>query len=233
MGLVPLLAVAVTPAWVDELDWYVRRRNWLEVHRRDLLERRVIVHAEHGREGALGLVPPERYARILRRVLDESEFLSPHGVRSLSAAYRDSTSVRVGGQELSIQYAPGESTSGLFGGNSNWRGPVWLPVNVLLVDAIRTYAEGAGTNLQVELPTGSGRRVSLDAAAEDLAARLVGLFRPGPDGRRPSQPHDHPNNPLWNAHPTFSEYFHGDTGEGLGASHQTGWSALVAHLICM
>ena len=232
VGLVPLLAVAVTPAWVDELDWYVRRRNWLEVHRRDLLERRVIVPAEHGREGALGLVPPERYARILRRVLDEAEFLSPHGVRSLSAAYRDSTSVRVGGQELSIQYAPGESTSGLFGGNSNWRGPVWLPVNVLLVDAIRTYAEGAGTNLQVELPTGSGRRVSLDAAAEDLAARLVGLFRPGPDGRRPSQPHDHPDNPLWNAHPTFSEYFHGDTGEGLGASHQTGWSALVAHLIC-
>ena len=232
VGLVPLLAVAVTPAWVDELDWYTRRRDWLEVHRRDLLERRVIVHAEHGREGALGLVPPERYARILRRVLDEAEFLSPHGIRSLSAAYRDSTSVRVGGQELSIQYAPGESDSGLFGGNSNWRGPVWLPVNVLLVDAMRTYAEGAGNNLQVELPTGSGRRVSLDAAADDLAARLVGLFRPGPDGRRPSQPRDHADNPLWNAHPTFSEYFHGDTGEGLGASHQTGWSALVAHLIC-
>jgi hypothetical protein len=138
----------------------------------------------------------------------------------------------VGDLELAIQYAPGDSDSGLFGGNSNWRGPVWLPINVLLVDAMRTYSQGAWNELEVELPTGSGRRVGLHEAADDLAERLIGLFRTGPDGRRPSQPHDHPDDPLWNAHPTFSEYFHGDTGEGLGASHQTGWTSLVAHLIC-
>ena len=232
VGLVPLLAVAVTPEWVDELDSYVQRRGWLEQHRGDLLERRVIVHPDRGREGGLGLIPPERYARVLKRMLDTAEFLSPYGIRSLSAAYRDSTTVHVGEQELSIQYAPGESDSGLFGGNSNWRGPIWLPINVLLVDAMRTYSDGAWNELEVELPTGSGRRVSLHEAADDLAERLIGLFRTGPNGRRPSQPHDHPDDPLWNAHPTFSEYFHGDTGEGLGASHQTGWTSLVAHLIC-
>jgi len=232
VGLVPLLAVAVTPEWVDELDSYVQRRGWLEEHRGDLLKRRVIVHPDRGREGGLALVSPERYSRVLGRMLDTDEFLSPFGIRSLSAVYRDSTTVPVGEHELSIQYAPGESTSGIFGGNSNWRGPVWLPINVLLVDAMRTYSEGAWNELEVELPTGSGRQVSLSEAADDLAERLVGLFRTGPNGRRPSQPHDHPDDPLWNAHPTFSEYFHGDTGEGLGASHQTGWTSLVAHLIC-
>ena len=232
VGLVPLLAVAVTPDWVDQLDSYMQRRDWLEAHRLDLLQRRVIVHSERGREGGLGLVPPARYARVLERVFDTGEFLSPYGIRSLSAAYRDTTTVTVGEHAMPIRYAPGESDSGLFGGNSNWRGPIWLPVNVLLADAMRTYSEGVGNGLEVEVPTGSGRRISLDEAADDLSERLIGLFRTGPNGRRPSQPHDHPDDPLWNAHPTFSEYFHGDTGEGLGASHQTGWTALVAHLIC-
>ena len=232
VGLVPLLAVALTPEWVDQLDSYVQRRDWLEAHRQDLLQRRVIVHSEEGHQGGLALVPPARYVRVLQRVLDTAEFLSPYGIRSLSAAYRDSTTVQVGEHELSLQYAPGESDSGLFGGNSNWRGPVWLPVNVLLVDAMRTYAHGAGNDLEVELPTGSGQQRNLSQAADDLSERLIGLFRTGPGGRRPSQPHDHPDDPLWNAHPTFSEYFHGDTGEGLGASHQTGWTSLVAHLIC-
>src|SRR5674476_569980 len=107
-------------------------------------------------------------------MLDTAEFLSPYGIRSLSAAYRDSTTVQVGEHELSIQYAPGESDSGMFGGNSNWRGPIWLPINVLLVDAMRTYSDGAGNELEVELPTGSGRQVSLHEAADDLAERLVG-----------------------------------------------------------
>lgn len=233
VGLVPLLAVALTPAWVGELDWYVQRRGWLEEHRQDLLRRQVIVHPAEGRDGALCLVPPDRYVTVLKRLFDTSEFLSQHGVRSLSAAYRDSFGVRVGEHELPITYAPGASDSSIFGGNSNWRGPVWLPVNVLLVDAMRIYAQGAGNALHVELPTGSGHRVTLQDAADDLAERVIGLFRVDPSsGRRPSQPRDHPDNDLWNCHPTFSEYYHGDTGEGLGASHQTGWSALVAHLIC-
>ena len=232
VGLVPLLAVTVTPRWVDQLDSYVQRRGWLEAHRQDLLADRVIVHPEGGHEGGMALVPPDRYARVLQRVLDTAEFLSPYGIRSLSAAYRDTTTIQVGEHELPLRYAPGESDSGLFGGNSNWRGPVWMPVNVLLVEAMRTYSPCAGDGIEVELPTGSGNRVGLSAAADDLTERLIGLFRTGPGGRRPSQPHDHPDDPLWNAHPTFSEYFHGDTGEGLGASHQTGWTSLVAHLIC-
>ncbi len=232
VGLVPLLAVALTPAWAVNLDWYVKRRGWLEEHRQALLDRQVIVHPTAERDGALCLVPPDRYLRVLQRVLDTAEFLSPFGVRSLSAAYRHSSTVRVGDHEVPIRYAPGESESPMFGGNSNWRGPVWLPINVLLVDAMRIYSRGAQNELRVELPTGSGRRATIHDAADDLSERLISLFRPNGAGRRPSQPHDHPDDPLWNAHPTFSEYYHGDTGEGLGASHQTGWSALVAHLIC-
>ena len=232
VGLVPLLAVALTPEWVNDLDWYVRRRGWLEAHRRDLIERQIIIHPGNGHDGALGLVPPQRYARVLARVFDEAEFLSAHGVRSLSAVYRDSTTIEVGDHRLALQYVPGESNSDLFGGNSNWRGPIWLPINVLLVSALRTYADGAGTSLEIEVPTGSGRVLNLAQAADELSDRLIGLFRGDAEHRRPSQPHDHPDDPLWNEHPTFSEYFHGDTGEGLGASHQTGWTALVAHLIC-
>ncbi len=234
VGLIPLLAVMLSPTWVHrELPDFVVRRRWLEQHQPELLARRLLVHGDEVNEGTLCLVEPERYARLLAHMLDENQFLSPHGVRSLSAAYRQTTSVDVAGIPLSVQYAPGESNSGLFGGNSNWRGPVWMPVNVLLVDALRVYGEGAGRQISVELPTGSGRRVDLRTVADDLTERLLSLFRPaGPTGRRPSQPADHPDDPAWNVHPTFSEYFHGDSGVGLGASHQTGWTALVAHLIC-
>jgi hypothetical protein len=123
---------------------------------------------------------------------------------------------------MTIRYDPAESDSGLFGGNSNWRGPLWFPVNVLLADAIRTYGRGAGA----ELPD------SLTAMADDLDDRMVALFRPDATGQRPSQPRDFGTGALWTEHVTFSEYFDGDTGVGLGASHQTGWTALVAHLIC-
>lgn len=225
--------MATIPDWVeDELVGFAERRSWLEQHRRDLLEARVVTHHEQNRAGALALVPPDRYARVLARVLDEGEFLSSHGIRSLSAAYRHPTTIAFGDRQVSIRYNPAESDSDLFGGNSNWRGPIWMPVNVLLVEAIRTYAKGAGHGMQVEMPTGSGNHRNLDEVADDLTGRLISLFRPAADGRRPSQPADHPNDPLWNAHPTFSEYFDGDTGCGLGASHQTGWSALIAHVIC-
>src|SRR5690606_32263146 len=133
---------------------------------------------------------------------------------------------------MSLRYVPGESDSHMFGGNSNWRGPIWLPVNALLVDALRSYGRAAGAGETVEMPTGSGRHVPVTQAADESEDRLVSLFRPGPDGRRPSTPRHHPSGPLWDAHPTFSEYFHGDDGSGLGASHQTGWTALVAHFIC-
>ena len=166
---------------------------------------------------------------MLGRMLDESEFLSPYGIRSLSAAYRGGAKVEIDGVSLQIDYEPAESRSGLFGGNSNWRGPVWMPVNVLLADALASY--GRFCRWTVELPAGSGNAVSLAAAGEELERRLVALFRPGADGRRPSDPPHHSAGPLWTANPTFSEYFHGDTGAGLGASHQTGWTALVAALL--
>jgi hypothetical protein len=177
--------------------------------------------SEQGGGLTLRLVDDQRLRRLVARMLDPAEFLSPHGVRSLSAAYRDGLTVPVLDTELSLTYDPGESSTGLFGGNSNWRGPVWLPVNVLLADALRTHSSGAGSY------------ADLAAVADDLDDRLIGLFRPGDDGRRPGDPRDHPGGPLWAPHPTFSEYFHGDTGAGLGASHQTGWTALVAHLICV
>lgn len=181
---------------------------------------------------SLSLLDGERTVRLLRFLLDEGEFLSPHGLRALSAAYRVPFSTDVDGQQVCIQYNPGESDSALFGGNSNWRGPIWFPINVLLADALKILAQGAGSDVEVEFPTGSSQLVPLSAVADALHDRLVSLFRPSTDGRRPGTPRDFGAGPLWDIHPTFSEYFHGDTGAGLGASHQTGWTAMVAHLIC-
>ena len=233
VGIVPLLAVAISPSWVPrELPDFTQRRQWLERHRPELTAGLIHRGDDSAETLTLSLVDPDSYETVLTRVLDEGEFLSPHGIRSLSAVYRQAYSVNLGGRDLSIQYTPGESDTGLFGGNSNWRGPVWFPLNALIVDAIRTFGAGAGAEMQVEMPTGSGRRVSLSQVADDIERRLVDLFLPGPTGRRPGDPRDHGSGPLWSPHPVFSEYFHGDTGVGLGASHQTGWTAVVAHLIC-
>ena len=234
VGLLPLLSVALAPDWVaTELPDFTARLNWLFRHRPELTAS--LVSARSGSEThlTLSLLDADRYQRVLHRLLDEAEFLSPYGIRSLSAAYRQPFSTQVEGHSVTISYRPGESDSGLFGGNSNWRGPIWFPVNVLLVDALRTYCAGRGADLSVQLPTGSGQSRTLTEVADQLQDRLIGLFRPtAAGGRRPSDPRDVATGPLWQAHPSFSEYFHGDTGTGLGASHQTGWTALVAHLIC-
>ncbi len=233
VGLLPLLSVALAPDWVaTELPDFTTRLNWLYQHRPELTRSLVSASGPSGTHLTLALLDSERYQRVLYRLLDEDEFLSPFGIRSLSAAYRQPFSTEVDGHSVSIAYNPGESDSGLFGGNSNWRGPVWFPVNVLLADALRTYCAGQGAELMVELPTGSGQPRPLTEVADLLHDRLIALFRPAAEGRRPSDPRDIGTGPLWQAHPTFSEYFHGDTGVGLGASHQTGWTALVAHLIC-
>lgn len=235
VGLLPLTGVALVPNWVaqelpdltDFFEGWTRRRP-------ELVD--ALLHTNH--QGfslrTLSMVDRRQWSAVVHRLLDEDEFLSPYGVRSLSAAHRDGVSVQLDGQQLSLRYVPGESDSGMFGGNSNWRGPVWLPVNALLVDALRTYGRAAGAGQQVEMPTGSGRWIPVTQAADEIADRLVSLFRPQAEagGRRPSTPRHHPSGPLWDAHPTFSEYFHGDHGAGLGASHQTGWTALVAHVIC-
>jgi hypothetical protein len=155
-------------------------------------------------------------------------------VRALSAAYRDDPfSVDLGGTAYSVGYDPGESTTGLFGGNSNWRGPVWFPVNFIVIEAIRRFARFFGDDFLVEYPTGSGSEITLGQVADALGQRLINIFVPGEDGRRPvfGAAEKFQTDPLWNRLIPFYEYFHGDSGCGLGASHQTGWTGIVADLI--
>jgi hypothetical protein len=233
VGLLPLLAVSNCPPWVrQELEDFDESLRWLERHRPDEVASLATTHPEDSDALTFAVVDPTRMTRLLDRLLDEGEFLSPHGIRSLSAAHRDGVTIDVAGTRMSMRYTPGESDTGLFGGNSNWRGPIWFPLNALLIDALHTYAAGSASAVTVEFPTGSGERLGLHEIAQRLEDRLVGLFRPGPDGRRPSDPRDFLDGPLWTEHPTFAEYFHGDTGVGLGATHQTGWTSMVAHLIC-
>jgi hypothetical protein len=249
VGLLPLLAVCEVPEQVTTgMPGFVSKLRSLQAHRDagsapllhvvgspscpgGAVSSSAGISAEV-RNQTLSLLDPGRFSRLLRFVLDENEFLSPHGLRALSAAYRVPFTTEVDGHPMSIQYTPAESDSALFGGNSNWRGPVWFPINVLLADALKIFAQGAGSDIEVEFPTGSSQVLPLSAVADALHDRLLSLFRPGTDNRRPGTPQDFGAGPLWDCHPTFSEYFHGDTGAGLGASHQTGWTAMVAHLIC-
>ncbi len=237
VGLLPVLAVTHTPASTAiELPDFTARLGWLQRRRPELLDGLLTRNGPHGEpaDQLLALLDTDRLVRVLGRMFDAEEFLSPYGIRSLSAAYRTPYTVQVGGQSLSIDYEPGESRTALFGGNSNWRGPVWFPVNVLLADALRTYDTFCGADVSVEVPSGSGERLTLGQAADAIDARLVALFRVGTAGRRPCDGEriEASDDPLWRAQLSFNEYFDGDTGEGLGATHQTGWTALVAHLIC-
>jgi hypothetical protein len=171
---------------------------------------------------------------VLERTLDESEFLSPHGLRSLSRHHREHPLVlQWPGGTARLDYEPGESQTGLFGGNSNWRGPVWWPLNFLAVESLRELHSCFGDDFKVELPTGSGVQAHLGAVADEIEQRLVRLFLPDAQGRRPAHGDSErfQRDPAWRDAILFHEYFHGDTGEGLGASHQTGWTALVAALI--
>ena len=234
VGLIPLFAVETVDADVMEhFPNFVKRMRWFLENRPELGK-----HADNlTREGdrhILSLLPRDRLVRVLARVLDENEFLSPHGVRALSRAHADRPySIRIGGVVHEVGYEPAESQSGLFGGNSNWRGPVWFPVNFLLIESLQKYHRFYGDDLKVECPTGSGNMMNLWEVACEISKRLCSLFLRGEDGKRPAdgaftQAHDDPN---FSPFVTFHEYFHGDTGAGLGASHQTGWTALVAKLL--
>ena len=175
-----------------------------------------------------------RMTSILRRMLDESEFLSPYGVRALSRTYLGRPyDFEYNGVHYRVNYEPGESSSGLFGGNSNWRGPVWMPVNYLLIENLRRFYQYYGDGLTIECPTGSGIMKTLDQIADELCRRLVRLFMRGPDGRRPvfGAYEKFQVDPNFKDYLLFHEYFHGDNGRGCGASHQTGWTALIANLI--
>ncbi|HEX6762937.1 MAG TPA: hypothetical protein VF094_09065, partial [Gaiellaceae bacterium] len=182
----------------------------------------------------LGVVSVARVLRLLARLFDESEFLSPYGLRAISRWHLDHPfELDVDGTSARVDYEPAESTTGMFGGNSNWRGPVWMPVNFLLVEALGRYARFFGDALRLEYPTGSGSELTLEEIAADLRERLIGLFVVGPDGRRPcfGWVDRLQSDPAWKDNLLFNEYFHGDNGAGLGASHQTGWTGLVAELI--
>ena len=182
----------------------------------------------------MSLVDEHRLRRILSRVLDENEFLSPYGIRSLSRFHGDHPFVmHVQGQEHRVDYAPAESTTGMFGGNSNWRGPVWLPVNVLLVRALLQYYQYYGDGFTIECPTGSGRSMTLYQVAEEIVRRLSSIFVRNEAGQRPvfGGARTFQDDPHFRDHLLFYEYFHGDNGAGLGASHQTGWTGLIAPLM--
>ena len=182
----------------------------------------------------LSVVDPPRLRRVLAEVLDEQGMLSPHGIRSLSRHHlAEPFRVDVGGLDFAIGYEPAESTTGMYGGNSNWRGPVWMPVNYLVIEALDRYGHYLGDTFTVEFPTGSGRQLTLSEVTAELRERLISIFLPGPDGRRPlfGGVERFQTDPRWNDAVLFPEYFNGDDGAGLGATHQTGWTGLVADLI--
>jgi hypothetical protein len=234
VGLLPLFAaVRIDPRLWEQLSDFRARARWYIDHNPWIGE---FVHfaPDDGRPALLTLVDHERLNRVLARMLDEQEFLSPYGLRSLSRYHRDHPLVvPLPDGDARLDYEPAESTSGLFGGNSNWRGPVWFPFNYLALESLRHLHECVGAEFTVELPTGSGVRANLRQVADDLERRLIALFVRDADGRRPSDsvPESFRRDPGWHDPILFYEYFHGDTGAGLGASHQTGWTALAGALI--
>ncbi|WNJ16414.1 MGH1-like glycoside hydrolase domain-containing protein [Pontibacter sp. G13] len=236
VGLIPLFAVEVlTPRVFDLAPQFMARLQWFLDYRPDLagLVSRWYEEGE-GQSHLLSLLRGHRMKKLLLRMLDSDEFLSPYGVRGLSKAHEDEPySFYVGDEEYRVAYTPGESDSGMFGGNSNWRGPVWFPLNYLWIESIRKFYDYYGPDFLVEYPTGSGKKIPLNEIADALSMRLIDLFRRNKDGKRPAfGPHEKfQTDPHFRDYLLFYEYFHGDTGAGLGASHQTGWSGLVANLI--
>jgi hypothetical protein len=236
VGLVPLFAVQVLePEDIDRLPQFQRRMQWFLRNRADLSDRLARRPGPDGRSRRLlSLVSGDRLHRVLRYVLDEAEFLSPHGVRALSRVHRDHPYVlKLDGREHRVSYEPAESTTGLFGGNSNWRGPIWVPMNFLLIEALQRFDHFYRGEFRVEFPTGSGQSATLGDVAAELSRRLTRIFLRDPAGRRPVHGSARPfqEDPHWRDLLLFYEYFHGDTGAGAGASHQTGWTGLVAKLL--
>ena len=236
VGLIPLFAVESFSAdLLSRFPDFERRLEWFIAHRPDLTAGVASMSEQGvGRRRLFSVVDPEKLRRVLARMLDESEFLSPYGIRALSRRHLDEPyRLQIDGRTLEVRYEPAESTSGLFGGNSNWRGPVWFPVNYLLIESLQKFHHYLGDGFTVEFPTGSGRRLHLAEVAAELSRRLSSLFLRGPDGRRPALGADlkQQADPHFADCMLFHEYFDGETGAGLGANHQTGWTGLVAKLL--
>ena len=236
VGLIPLYAVTTLgratmerlPDFTSHFLWFVENKERYQ----DVIGHTQKLGVHEGR--LFSIADPDRLRRILSTMLSEDEFLSPYGLRSVSRHHlAERFEFELAGQTHRVDYEPGESTTGLFGGNSNWRGPVWFPVNYLVIESLRRFHRYLGDDFRVDLPSGSGAGLTLDEVAGELSRRLVALFLDGPDGRRPAFGPESKlqADPAWHGGLLFNEYFHGDTGAGLGASHQTGWTGLVADLI--
>ncbi|MGB8340172.1 MAG: hypothetical protein WCE51_01170 [Chthoniobacterales bacterium] len=236
VGLIPLFAVQTAePAALKALPEFTARMEWYLEHRPQLAGLISNWHIPgRGNRSLLSLLRGHRMKALLRRMLDESNFLSDHGVRAVSKIHeREPFRFQAGGATYEVAYWPAESRSGLFGGNSNWRGPVWMPINFLIIESLQQFHHYYGDDFKVECPTGSGKFVTLLDVADELSRRLTRLFLKGEDGQRPVLK-SHPKlatDPHFRDYVMFHEYFHGDTGRGLGASHQTGWTGLVAKLL--
>jgi hypothetical protein len=236
VGLIPLFAVqTIEPGMLDKLQSFARRMNWLQEHRPDLTcnVTHMCTGGKRDRQ-LLSIVDEARLRRILSVMLDEREFLSPYGLRSMSAYHRDHPFIfEARGSRYVVDYEPAESTTGLFGGNSNWRGPIWLPLNYLIIESLQKYHHFFGESFKVECPTGSGRKLTLGQVAIELSHRLSKLFLRDQNGSRPAYGGNRrfQDDPNWRDLILFHEFFDGETGRGLGASHQTGWTALIAKLM--
>ncbi len=237
VGLVPLFACEVIrQSTLDRLPGFAKRLAWFLENRDDLVEQIAFCELATGKDGDRLLAIPQRsrLERVLRYVLDEREFLAPYGVRSLSRIHGDRPyELELSGSRYEVRYVPGESNIVMYGGNSNWRGPIWFPLNFLLIEALERYHSFYGDSLRVECPVGSGVEMNLQEVADELARRLLSLFKRDGQGRRPCHGDEarYAEDPNWRDLLLFHEYFHAESGRGLGASHQTGWTALVADLI--
>jgi mannosylglycerate hydrolase MGH1-like protein len=238
VGLLPLCAATVVEPWqrdrVPRLMEHFQERTRRMPELLGSIHPTGTAHRGYGDRGILALVNPDRLRRILTRMLDENEFFSPYGIRSLSRWHLEHPYVfGVHGQEYRVSYLPAESDTGMFGGNSNWRGPIWMPVNALLIRALMQYYAYYGDSFKIECPTGSGRQMNLFDVAKEISTRLTGIFLRDERGRRPvyGDTEKFQTDKYWRDHILFYEYFHGDNGAGIGASHQTGWTGLVAAFI--
>jgi hypothetical protein len=248
VGVIPLLAVEILEKdAIDKLPGFAKRMQWFIDHRKDLSR---FIAFVSGRDGLdengdgkravgpgnylLSIPSKTKLERVLKYLLDENEFLSPYGLRSLSRVHKDHPfRLSTDSADLSVHYTPGESDSSIFGGNSNWRGPIWFPINFLMLEALERYHHYYGESMKVEFPTGSGNLVTLREVANELSTRLSNLFLADSNGRRPCHGTDmrYADDPFFKNLVLYYEHFHGDNGRGVGASHQTGWTALVTRCL--
>jgi hypothetical protein len=236
VGLIPLFAVeTLEPELLAELPDFKRRMEWFINNRSDLTQNVACMRTPGNAERRLlSIVSQDQLRSVLRFMLDENEFLSPYGIRAISRYHKDNPYVlHVNGTQHRVDYEPAESSTGLFGGNSNWRGPIWFPLNYLLIESLQKFHHYLGEDFKVECPTGSGQLMTLAEVAAEISRRLARIFLRDDNDRRPvfGAAEKFQVDPLWRDLIPFHEYFHGDDGSGIGASHQTGWTGLVAKLI--